>query len=854
MNSLKIITEATLTIIISLFLSFACFAQVDSARDQYDPFALDLKDDASFLKDLQPLENVKPIEPDNEYATIDVPADHWAYRAVNHLIDIGLLGGYEDGMFYGDKPVTRYELSVIISKLVKTYNYYIKTGSFPPVQSRVPSSANIELSDITNVQQYETTQPSPEKLLVLTQKSKIRKQSDPETMEWKYTKPVTAVRGKVSRGGMKIIEGADTEKAEISEKEVEPEEKDSKITKSDTDEKKEKSDDKSKKDAESSKDKEKKKPVKAPKEFSKLEKKVELTEKDVEILDALIDYVNKDVIKDLKKEINKDIGEVKKISQRNKRDIEKLQENNQRFKITGSGEARYYNKDTDGGGSSTGPSQSLSTNLYSKPRKFDDMTLRSNMTSTSSFKLLFQDFTINRENPKNFKLRSLSAGDISFGASPFTSFGRDYDGFSTELKLNDYTVKAYMGRITSGRYLHAESVQFNLFGESRSWVYLTNLKTWDDASNSSYFPHEKNNVKSVYIRYPMPVDGLFLTTEYAHSTYSRPGFELAFPGQSPDYDPEDEFVEWIDVPEMSSQDDSYFLLFDYNKGPISIFPCGYMRLGPEFTSNYLGLPGFSADDLGIDLLPINLQSLQAFIIMGSYNKLEDHYKDSFLFARIEELQPMYFDTSSVADDGDMDTVIALNLFERLNNRGQDGLIDISFYQNTFTYYISDDISFSADYTYGKGGLGPACIDGNYSEVKDDQGNVIDKFIGNGIADCNPNSPTFDNNDLMIMLRFGYKDQSYKLYWRTSKKAEFSTTYSFGDTRINIESSVAPVKDAVQDLVDQGRDYQFSNNLKYRLTDVSNVEMWYNFGYTRPMQLSLDTDAWSEVGIKLYMSF
>ncbi|MDH7601761.1 MAG: S-layer homology domain-containing protein [Armatimonadota bacterium] len=44
----------------------------------------------------------------------DVPADHWAAEAVQSLKEKGIVNGYSDGTFRGDKPVTRYELAVLL--------------------------------------------------------------------------------------------------------------------------------------------------------------------------------------------------------------------------------------------------------------------------------------------------------------------------------------------------------------------------------------------------------------------------------------------------------------------------------------------------------------------------------------------------------------------------------------------------------------------------------------------------------------------------------------------------------------------------------------------------------------------
>ncbi|MDR3592315.1 MAG: S-layer homology domain-containing protein [Negativicutes bacterium] len=46
----------------------------------------------------------------------DVPAKHWAYDAVNKLAQAGIVDGYGDGTFRGDKTLTRYEMAQIVAK------------------------------------------------------------------------------------------------------------------------------------------------------------------------------------------------------------------------------------------------------------------------------------------------------------------------------------------------------------------------------------------------------------------------------------------------------------------------------------------------------------------------------------------------------------------------------------------------------------------------------------------------------------------------------------------------------------------------------------------------------------------
>lgn len=48
----------------------------------------------------------------------DVSADDWAYQAVASLSDEGVIDGYPEGTFRGDKHVTRYEIAQIVARLM----------------------------------------------------------------------------------------------------------------------------------------------------------------------------------------------------------------------------------------------------------------------------------------------------------------------------------------------------------------------------------------------------------------------------------------------------------------------------------------------------------------------------------------------------------------------------------------------------------------------------------------------------------------------------------------------------------------------------------------------------------------
>src|SRR5579863_3388382 len=52
----------------------------------------------------------------------DVPADHWAYEAVDTLQKAGIVIGYPDGTYGGKRAMTRYEFAEAIARLMPLLN------------------------------------------------------------------------------------------------------------------------------------------------------------------------------------------------------------------------------------------------------------------------------------------------------------------------------------------------------------------------------------------------------------------------------------------------------------------------------------------------------------------------------------------------------------------------------------------------------------------------------------------------------------------------------------------------------------------------------------------------------------
>jgi hypothetical protein len=49
----------------------------------------------------------------------DVPTGHWSYEAISKLAKAGIVDGYGDGTFRGDKTMTRYEMAMIVGKAME---------------------------------------------------------------------------------------------------------------------------------------------------------------------------------------------------------------------------------------------------------------------------------------------------------------------------------------------------------------------------------------------------------------------------------------------------------------------------------------------------------------------------------------------------------------------------------------------------------------------------------------------------------------------------------------------------------------------------------------------------------------
>ena len=84
----------------------------------------------------------------------DVPKDHWAYSYVKSLADRGLLEGYPDGEFKGDRSMTRYEFAAIIYRALQNgapidSNMAKAIGEFDPEINRIKDLDRIRVDRIS---------------------------------------------------------------------------------------------------------------------------------------------------------------------------------------------------------------------------------------------------------------------------------------------------------------------------------------------------------------------------------------------------------------------------------------------------------------------------------------------------------------------------------------------------------------------------------------------------------------------------------------------------------------------------------------------------------------------------------
>lgn len=85
----------------------------------------------------------------------DVPTNHWAYDAIAELAAKGIVEGYPDGTFKGDRAMTRYEMAMVVARLLARIES-IQVPSAPaapaPAPAPVPAAPPITRVDVETIQ------------------------------------------------------------------------------------------------------------------------------------------------------------------------------------------------------------------------------------------------------------------------------------------------------------------------------------------------------------------------------------------------------------------------------------------------------------------------------------------------------------------------------------------------------------------------------------------------------------------------------------------------------------------------------------------------------------------------------
>ncbi len=66
------------------------------------------------------------------FAFTDVPSDHWAYDAIEYLAEKGLLEGYPDGSFRGDRELTRNEFAMVTLRIYNSFLDIVEDETMDP--------------------------------------------------------------------------------------------------------------------------------------------------------------------------------------------------------------------------------------------------------------------------------------------------------------------------------------------------------------------------------------------------------------------------------------------------------------------------------------------------------------------------------------------------------------------------------------------------------------------------------------------------------------------------------------------------------------------------------------------------
>jgi len=80
----------------------------------------------------------------------DVPVDHWAYGTLQYLTERGILEGFPDGFFQGDRTLTRYEFAQAVAKLSDTVQSTDSAESIAIMTAMLRDEFSAELAELSS--------------------------------------------------------------------------------------------------------------------------------------------------------------------------------------------------------------------------------------------------------------------------------------------------------------------------------------------------------------------------------------------------------------------------------------------------------------------------------------------------------------------------------------------------------------------------------------------------------------------------------------------------------------------------------------------------------------------------------
>ena len=86
---------------------------------------------------------------------VDVPSGHWAEDAVQKLLDAGMVEGYPDGTYKGDRPITRYEYAMVVARMMdmldKSYCLKSECKDAPAAAEAGPCKCDIDAAQLDEI-------------------------------------------------------------------------------------------------------------------------------------------------------------------------------------------------------------------------------------------------------------------------------------------------------------------------------------------------------------------------------------------------------------------------------------------------------------------------------------------------------------------------------------------------------------------------------------------------------------------------------------------------------------------------------------------------------------------------------